>query len=904
MSLFDDTDGANGSGGALPYDSISLFVTAPDDMSALADYDDWLYTLVTHEDTHVLHTDNVTGFPALVNAILGKTYAPNQTQPHWILEGLAVAMESDHTSGGRLRSTQFDMFMRADVLEGYFARLDQISHFPLRWPGGNLWYLYGAEFVQWISDVYGPDTFAAVAHDYGQDIIPWGINRSIRRVTGRTYPELYAGFYQHLLERYRAQADAVRQRGLRVGSRLTYTGWNASYPRFLPACARSGREREIEFWRSDKDSRAALYRLRLGDRGAALSEPAAWIRGYGQTASFEPDCGVFFDAVVPNRWGDALGDLYWMPPGAESPTGFERNRVRLTEGRRARDPDLSPDGRRLVYVTNSRGTSTLRIADVTPEHRLAHERTLVPSARFEQAFTPRFSPDGSRVAYSAWTTGGYRDLRIVDVDTGRFRELMHDRAIDQQPVWSPDGAWLYFTSDRTGIANVYACEVATGALRQVTNVINGAYMPAVSDDGKLLVYVGYTKDGWDLYSLPLDRSQWLAALPAVDRRPVDSGVADTRWPVKPYNPLPSLRPRSYTVDYATGSYGGEALTLATSGTDAVGMHAFSLALTVESEHPELQGSFDYSYHRLPYAFRASVFRSVAPRKTYTFSDTTPTIDETLDGVTTGLDYPIAGEFDAQRVTLSYTVANYAQKLPIGPNIDPYASVTREPSRGYLGLVRFSYGYSNAESTPYSVSLERGITLSASIDYAGPAVASESTLTALNARATGYVLMPWARHHVLAVAASGGVAMGTYPRRGFYYTGGYENLPLLDAFTSGIRQGAFVLRGYAPTQFVGTAFNLYNAEYRFPIAVVDRGVSTLPVFLRQISGAAFADFGGAFNQLNPDDPFGSYHLGLGAELWFDVVLGYFVGGNVRLGIARGTDSDAPGTDFYAAVSSPF
>jgi hypothetical protein len=85
-------------------------------MSPLGDYDDWYLDLVTHEYTHIAHTDNVSGIPALINAILGKTYVPNQIQPKWIIEGLAVVHETQHSSAGRLRASLFDMQMRADVL--------------------------------------------------------------------------------------------------------------------------------------------------------------------------------------------------------------------------------------------------------------------------------------------------------------------------------------------------------------------------------------------------------------------------------------------------------------------------------------------------------------------------------------------------------------------------------------------------------------------------------------------------------------------------------------------------------------------------------------------------------------------------------------------------------------------
>ncbi|HWZ91184.1 MAG TPA: hypothetical protein VNW92_20125, partial [Polyangiaceae bacterium] len=263
--ITDDTDSANGSAAALPYNTVRLFATAPDDMSPLGDYDNWINELVTHEYTHILQIDNTSGLPAIGNAILGKTFAPNQAQPRWILEGLAVVMESAHTSGGRLRSTQFDMYLRADVLEHKLARLDQISNPARRWPSGNLWYLYGAKFIGFIVDTYGPQTYGAVAADYGATVIPWGINRSIRRVTGRTYEELYAGWQADLERRYAAQASAVRARGLREGRQLTHRGYNAATPRFMPNGAGTGPTR-VAYERDDGDTTAGVYSISLDAR--------------------------------------------------------------------------------------------------------------------------------------------------------------------------------------------------------------------------------------------------------------------------------------------------------------------------------------------------------------------------------------------------------------------------------------------------------------------------------------------------------------------------------------------------------------------------------------------------------------------------------------------------------------
>jgi len=895
--LRDESDFANGDAGALPYDTIRLYATAPDDMSALADYDDWLNELITHEYTHVVHVDNVSGVPALVNKILGKTMVTNQWQPRWVLEGLAVAMETAHTSGGRMRSSQFDMYLRADVLEDRFASLDQMSGAPRRFPGANVWYLYGSAFISFINDTYGPNVFAAVADDYGAQILPWGINRSIRRVTGRTYEELYAGWLATLKQRYGAQAAEIRGRGVREGRRLTHRGESAAGARLSGACTTLGKP-SLVYPRDDGQTTGGIYELALDG-----SDPEGTLRARatGQQVSFAPDCSLVFDSNAISQRRYNFQDLFRQLPGTSSREEGD-TRERLTHGLRARYADVSPDGRSVVYVTNDRGTSTLRIAELTAAHELINQRALVPSARFEQAYTPRFSADGRSVVYSAWTSGGFRDIRLVDVATGQFRELMHDRAMDQQPLFSRDGKRVYFASDRSGVSNIYAYDLATRHLSQVTNVINGAYYPELSQDERTLIYTGYSSRGWDLFVLDNQPQNWLEPLPYQDTRGRAPTIGSARYPVRPYNPLPTLRPHQYYVKYEPGNR----VTVSTSGGDIAGLHGIAAALSVPTDttqgEPAL--SLDYVYSGQPYYFSISGFRSSTPRNDYSYSERRPPIVEHLTGIATGVSLYAGGDNEPQYLSLSYTVAQFAQKLPLGLP-DPYAPLPSEPHQGWLGLVHLGYSYSNAEATNYAISLERGFSLSVGADYADRAVGSETSVTSFSATATGYLTMPWARHQVLAVGLTGGTSGGTYPRRGLFSIGGYDDLPLLDSFRSNLRQSGFRLRGYKPAQFAGNDVNLLNVEYRTPLWYVDRGVSTLPVFLRTLSGTVFFDYGAVYDRLDLRDPLAVFHGGVGAELWVDLFVGYYISGNLRIGVAKGLDATAPsGLQSYTVLSSAF
>jgi WD40 repeat protein len=916
--LTDDTDSANGSATALPLNTIRLYVTAPDDLSPLGDYDDWYLDLLTHEYTHILHTDNISGIPRLVNAVLGKTYSPNQAQPRWILEGLAVLSESQHSSAGRIRSSLFDMYLRADVLADNIAGIDQFSSSAYRWPQGNLWYLYGSRFLRWITDIYGPNTMRAVAADYGATLVPWGINRAIRRVTGKTYVELYEGFKDHLRRRYADQMREVDRRGLREGAAITHHGRTVSYPRFVPANARTGAGDEIVYYRDDIDTRTGLYRLPLAAPKSGARREDLVARTYGDSSpAFTPEGDLVFNSLSIFRNLYARNDIFRIPRGEASTSGEERFRKQLTVGQRATAVDVSPDGKKIVFVVNTKGTTYLDIADVAEGGTLSHRRDLVPSARWEQAYTPRFSPDGTHVAYSVWTEGGYRDVRLVDVSTGVFEQITHDRALDLNPTFSPDGKTLYFASDRTGIYNIYALDLATRTLEQVTNVRVGAVQPTVSADGKTLVYVGYTTLGFDLFSMPIEKSRFLPALAApTDRPDLPTAPGEVAMTRAPYNPLPTFAPRHYLINYKPGAYSSNALEVTAGSSDVVGNHGIDLTLLLDPKAPSPNISATYTYGRLPVDLSLRAFHQVAPRSYKQNNADTP-FDETTNGLTAGVSYALLEEFASHRLGFSFSVANFHGALPFATHTDPYANVPGKPASGNIDIAHLGYSYSNVEGSLDTAGSARGFSFSIGVDYGGVATGSTYTSRGASASFTGYVPMPWPGHQTLASRTAGAISAGNYPRGGSYSVGGYDldNNSLPSTILSGAFNGSFALRGYPARAYSGSSYFLQNVEYRIPIFQPDHGISTLPLYLRRLDGNLFWDYGGAFDDFdfhrlgifrNGDiisTP--QLHTSVGGEIWLATTIGYQLNVQFRVGYAYGFSKEAfPGGQPYFIASSAF
>jgi eukaryotic-like serine/threonine-protein kinase len=159
------------------------------------------------------------------------------------------------------------------------------------------------------------------------------------------------------------------------------------------------------------------------------------------------------------------------------------------------NPAWSPDGLRVVYATGSfsgpgaRGGFPSSLWSVDVE---SGDRRLISD---NDAVQPKWSPHGYRIAYWGLGGGGRRDIWTISAHGGEPVAVTDDRALDWNPVWSPDGRHLYYVSDRSGSMNLWRLRIdeLTGEVLSDPEPIT---LPAVtagyiafSQDGARLVYV-------------------------------------------------------------------------------------------------------------------------------------------------------------------------------------------------------------------------------------------------------------------------------------------------------------------------------------------------------------------------------------------------------------------------------
>jgi dipeptidyl aminopeptidase/acylaminoacyl peptidase len=116
----------------------------------------------------------------------------------------------------------------------------------------------------------------------------------------------------------------------------------------------------------------------------------------------------------------------------------------------------------------------------------------------------RLSPDGSSVVYSvtaepetphAETT----QLRIVEAVSRADRELTPPGDMDLDPLWSVDGSVVYFISNRAGTFQLFAVDIGSGRIDQLTNLAGGVtpIYPALSPDGRSVAFAGRSEPAPD-----------------------------------------------------------------------------------------------------------------------------------------------------------------------------------------------------------------------------------------------------------------------------------------------------------------------------------------------------------------------------------------------------------------------
>ena len=151
-------------------------------------------------------------------------------------------------------------------------------------------------------------------------------------------------------------------------------------------------------------------------------------------------------------------------------------------------PRYAPDGRRIAYVSfeQRRPRIFMQHIDTGRREQLTNFEGLNGA--------PAFSPDGNRLAF-VLSKDGNPEIYVMDLGSRQIQRVTNSGSIETEPFWGKDGQTLYFTSDRAGKPQIYKQSIYGGAAQRVTFTGNYNANPKLSADEKTLVMI-HRQDGF------------------------------------------------------------------------------------------------------------------------------------------------------------------------------------------------------------------------------------------------------------------------------------------------------------------------------------------------------------------------------------------------------------------------
>lgn len=152
---------------------------------------------------------------------------------------------------------------------------------------------------------------------------------------------------------------------------------------------------------------------------------------------------------------------------------------KLTQGPRGAmnvEPAVSPDGKKIAFSTDRSGRPMIYVMNIDGSNPVR----LTFAGQFNA--TPSWSPDGKRLAFAGWDKDHF-DVFTMNADGTDMIRVTDARkpngkpANNEDPVFSPDGRILMYTSNRTGTNQIYIADLEGREERRITNDSNNYFKP-------------------------------------------------------------------------------------------------------------------------------------------------------------------------------------------------------------------------------------------------------------------------------------------------------------------------------------------------------------------------------------------------------------------------------------------
>ena len=340
---------------------------------------------------------------------------------------------------------QSEMLIRDAVLNNYIVPLQNMESIY----GTFLMYKQGQYILKYIEDRYGEEKILLLIENFWRSN---SFSEVMKATIGKNYKELDDEWLYAFKKRYYpvlATSDFASQ----VSKAVVKKGFNTK-----PVFYRNGEKQEIYFI-GNHTGYTSIYKMNPDGKTEEEREPELVVEG-------------------------------------EKNNEFESFHVFQST------MDISKDGL-LAFITKKGETDALHLYDIK-------ENELKRTFKFPNLVvytSPNWSPDSQKITFAANDKSGRMDVYAYDVLREKLTRLTNDSYDDRDPVWSPDGSRIVFSSDRTeydrsDIYNLFQIDVNSRSISPVTRGMENYYSPSFSPNGKYLSFTSNYDGAQNIWTIP------------------------------------------------------------------------------------------------------------------------------------------------------------------------------------------------------------------------------------------------------------------------------------------------------------------------------------------------------------------------------------------------------------------
>lgn len=467
----------------------SIMIWIPDGRFELRGNPTWLNNVLVHELTHIISLEKRSALQLLDWSITG-SYTSNNVDvtysvpialstffPQWFAEGLAQngaqRMNSDFWDSRR------DMVLRTAVLAGKQLTLDEMGHFNHDGRGREMVYDHGFSFVNYLSSRFGDSLFSAIIKDArGMRIANGSFEELVVKHLGMDIKTLYDNWI-----------DSVRSAGkaLTPPTQTTFTTlWDRGYLNSKPRISLGGLYRG--WFTSDGDDFGRTDLIVVADADGRRVSRIPYAQG-SWDFSADGKSVFYLKSRSAGKNGSFLNDIFCT----SLTTGREE---RITHDARVYDIAPLADGSGLACTRFEKGTFSIDLFDLK-----SRKFSRIINGTLGEPFTSlSIVPLNDSSIIASQVVSGRSVLLTIDLKKKTVSPLFSMAANCESPFAAPDSR-IYFSSDATGIYEIYSIAADGSELRKMTSSLTGLFEPVVFRER--LVCSRYDVSGFTVAQTPL-----------------------------------------------------------------------------------------------------------------------------------------------------------------------------------------------------------------------------------------------------------------------------------------------------------------------------------------------------------------------------------------------------------------